>query len=146
MSIMTPALNQVQIVDSAGNIVGTIGANGTVTTGSSIKVEFGLPTADSLTEAIIDHSTLGDNTIVAGTALQTIRVFRIFFVCDAPVNVIIKDGASTALTGTMILQSGATVVLDLCGQPWFTTSAGNAFVINLSSAVGIRGRCYYTKS
>lgn len=110
-----------------------------------MPMRFQRPATSGLTEAIIDTATSGDNTIVAGVSAQTIRVFRLFLVCDADVTVTVKDGASTALTGAIAMKAGGAIVLDFDGEPWFTTSAAEDFVIALSAAVGIRGRCYYTQ-
>lgn len=109
-------------------------------------VVFQRPTVSDLTEVKIDVAASGDNTIIAGIGGQTVRVFKLFFVCDAAVNVVLKDGAATALTGTMVMSAGGAIVLDFDGEPWCTTGIGNAFVINLSAAVGVRGRAYYRQS
>lgn len=103
-------------------------------------------TTDGLTEAIINFAASGDNTIVAGTASQTVRVYRIFFVVAAATNILIKDGAGTNLTGAMSFSQNGSFTLDLTSNPWFVTSGGNAFIINSSNAVQISGRAYYTKS
>lgn len=132
--------------DPTGSTTQPVSGTVTVTPSGTQTVVFQRPTASDLTEAIVDAASSGDNTIVAGTGGQTIRVFKLFFVTDAAVNATIEDGAGGNLTGTMVLRAGAAVVLDFDGEPWFTTASGGAFVINLSSAVGIRGRVYYTKS
>lgn len=109
-------------------------------------VRFQVPTSTDLTEIIVDAAGAGDNTIISGVAAQTIRIWKIFFVCDADVSVLFKDGAGINLTGLVAMKANGSVVLDFDGEPWFTASAGNAFIINLSGAFGIRGRCYYSQS
>jgi hypothetical protein len=125
-------------VDASGQLVLSATAGSTVA--------FQRPTVSDLSEVIINAAASGNNTIVAGIAAQTVRLFKLFLVCDAAVNLIMRDGAATNLTGTMVMLAGGAIVLDFDGEPWFTTSASNAFVINLSAAVGIRGRAYYTQS
>lgn len=106
-----------------------------------------LSTTARTTRAKIDAAASGDNTLIAGLGGQTIRVFKMFFVCDSAVDLYFRDGtAGTALTGTMKMGPGGAFTLDLDDDPWFVTSASNAFVVNLSAAVGIRGRIYYTQS
>lgn len=100
-----------------------------------------------LSSAKIDHAAAGENAVIAGVAAQTSRIHRMFFKCDSAVNIFFKDAAGgTALTGTMIFAAGDSFVLDFDGEPWFETAVAGAFIINLSVAVGIRGRIYYKQS
>lgn len=97
------------------------------------------------TELAVSFAGSGDNTVVSATALQTVKVYRLLLVCASAVAVTIKDGAGTSLTGAMTL--GA-LVLDQqpIATPWFTTASGNAFVVNLGSAVQCSGKVSYVKS
>lgn len=95
-------------------------------------------------EVIINHSAAGDNIIVPAVGTRTIRVFRMFFVCDNDVLITIKNGP-IALTGAMSMLAHGSFVLDCDYLHWFDTTIGNDFIINLSGAVGIRGRAYYTQ-
>jgi hypothetical protein len=103
------------------------------------------PTTTPLTNAAISFSSSGDNTVVSGTGGQTIRVHRMVFVVTSAVNVTVKDGASTSLTGAMPMTAYGGVALDLSDTPWFVTASGNALVINLSAAVQVSGFIQYTK-
>lgn len=101
------------------------------------------PSATTLLSATIDINTSGDNTIIAGVALQVIRVFRIFVVAPSSVVVTPKNGtAGTGFTGPLTLGS---FVLDFDGEAWFTCSTGNNFVLNLGTAVQVSGRVFYTQ-
>lgn len=99
-------------------------------------------------EAIINHAAAGDNTIIAAVPGKAIRVYRLFLVCDADMLLTFKDGAAIALSGAMEMKESGAIVFDITDggtpQPWFTTTVGNAFVINTTGGTGIRGRCYYT--
>ena len=98
----------------------------------------------SLSSVSIDASAAGDNTLIAGVEGQVIRVFKIFAAAASSVQVTLKDGAGGApFTGPMPL--GA-FVLDFDSEPWFVTSAGNGFVLNLGASVQISGKVYYTQS
>lgn len=110
--------------------------HGIVITGSSTS---------PFTEAAINFSSTSDNDVVAATANQTIRVFRLFFIASADTTITIKDG-STALTGAITLFAGGAFVLDYQDLAWFCTSAGNAFVISQTGTAQISGRIYYQKS
>lgn len=100
----------------------------------------------TLTGAVINASSSGDNTLVSGTTSQTVRVYRLLLTAAGNVNVKFKDGASTDLTAALTLQAGGAIVLDFDTEPWFVTSAGNGFVLNLSAAVQVSGRVWYVKN
>jgi hypothetical protein len=106
-----------------------------------------LPLTNTTTSVNINASTNGNNTLVAGVAGKTVRVFKVALVFSAGGTVIFQDGNSTALSGPFILNAGATIVLDMdITNPWFLTSSGNAFVINLSGGAVVGGVLYYTQS
>lgn len=129
------------VLTAAGALIGA--------TGNALDINqksFTAPTAAALTGASISASSSGDNTLVSGTASQTVRVHRLLLVAAADCTITFKDGASTSLTGAITLKAGGAIVLDLSADPWFVTSSGNGFVANLSGAVQISGRIYYTKS
>jgi len=128
----------------------SIGDDGFATDASlvaPVPVAMGAQKVSDYSEVAINCSTSGDNTIVTGTAGQTIRVFAFFFVVNAPVNIKWKDGAAADFHPVLpFLAQGASWEKDPMGRPWFTTQTGNALVLNLSAAVQVSGRCYYTKS
>ena len=95
--------------------------------------------------AVLNASASGDNIAVAAVAGQNIKVWKVWLTAAGAVNAVFKDGASTALSGNLILPaagSGFTLFYD--GSPHWITSPGNAFIINLSGAVAISGEIYYT--
>jgi len=94
----------------------------------------------------IQLAASGDNTIIAGTANQGISVFRLKLVANAAVTASIKDGA-TVLWGPAALATGVPCDWHWAfnNEPWFVTSAGNALVLNLSSAVAVSVRGTYVK-
>jgi hypothetical protein len=106
-----------------------------------------LPTAVTISSANINANANGNNTLIAGIVGKTIRIFKVALVFSAGGVVIFQDGGSTALTGSMSLYTGATMVLDMdVTNPWFLTSSGNSFVINLSGGASVGGVIYYTQS
>lgn len=106
---------------------------------------FTVPKVSQLAEAKIDFSGVGDNVLIAGVALQTIRVFRLFFVVGADMSLTFKD-AATALTGAIPMLANGSFILDFQGDPWFTTAAGDDFILNASVGGQVSGRIYYTQS
>ena len=94
-----------------------------------------------LQTAIIADIT-GNNTVIPAVSGQIIHVYKMFCTTiNATASVVFQNGA-TALTGTM--EVGA-LTFDYDGEPWFTTSAGNAFIINIYPARQLSGRIYYTQ-
>lgn len=105
-------------------------------------------TTKALTNASISASSSGENTLVSGTAAQTIRVHRIVLVAASAVSVSFKDAASgTSLTGAMPLTANGAMVLEASGgEPLFVSATAGAFILNLSAAVTVTGFIQYTKS
>lgn len=97
------------------------------------------------TRAAINAASSGDNTLVAGTGGQTIRVHKLFLVTSGAVNIKFRS-AATDFHPALPLQSGGSFVLDFDGDPWFVTTPADALVLNLSAAVQVSGVLYYTKS
>ena len=98
---------------------------------------------DHLVPVAINISSSGDNMMVAGVAGQVIRIFKIFFITAAVVNVTFKDGAGNALTGPMPFVANMGMVLDFDTKTWVTTALGTSFIINLSSGVQVSGALQY---
>lgn len=92
--------------------------------------------------AAIDAASSGANTLIAGAAGKTIRVYRIVFSL-ASGTIIFKDG-STALSGAMTLTS--LVLESQNDEPLFVTTAGSHFVATLSGANQLSGTIWYTQS
>lgn len=117
-----------------------------IASGVAQVVSLAFPAASATSRAAISTATSGDNTIVAGVAAKTVRIHKLIITSVAsPVTILFKDGASTTLL-TWVAPTNGGIVLDFDGEPWFITTAANAFVINLSAAVQIYGRCYFTQS
>ena len=99
-----------------------------------------------LLEAIVDHDSFGANVIVPGIPGKTILVYSIFFVMGEDSLVTFKSGLLVELTGSMNMKAAGSIVLDYNRRPWFRCADGEDFVIDLTVAVSIDGRCYYTQS
>jgi hypothetical protein len=125
-------------------VIPSVIVSGTVAvsvSGGTSKVEF--RTDDTqLQSTSINASSSGDNIVISGVVGKIIKVFRIFAIASASVQVTLKDGASTALTGPLTLGSFA---LDFDAEPWFIGTVGNGFILNLGSSAQVSGRVYYTQ-
>ena len=98
-----------------------------------------------ITNAVIDFSGSGANTIVAGVAGKKIYIFRLYFILGGASNLTFKDG-STALTGAMPFLANGYMVLDPTLVPWHECASGDAFIINSSNAVQVSGAIGYVQS
>ena len=100
------------------------------------------------TRASISFSASGDNTLVAGIASKIVRVYRIFLVVSAATNLTFVDGTpgGTNFDGALAMSANGGLTLDFSEEPWFVTSAGNAFVLNQSGSAQIGGCIYYQQS
>lgn len=135
----TPAVGQTTM---AGSSPVTIASNQ-----SAVASKFDTPTTNPLTAAVINFSATGENTTIAGTASQTIRVFKLFLVVSTATAITIKDAAGgTALTGAMSLAANGGLALDVSDSPWFITASSGAFIISQSGTAQVSGAVYYTKS
>lgn len=92
------------------------------------------------TQAAISCASSGNNTLIAAVSSKSIRVYQIMFTL-ASGTVTFRDGASTDLSGALNAIAG--VLDDPLGNPIFITTAGNAFVANLSGANQLSGVIYY---
>lgn len=104
------------------------------------------PTATAfLTQIGVNQTTAGDLTIIPGVAGKTIRVYRVFLMSAVSGSLTPKDGA-TVFCGPLPFAANGGLIMDFDGEPWFTCTPGNAFVINMSVAGQLSGRVGYTVS
>lgn len=91
----------------------------------------------------IEADGSGDNTIIAAPTKGHIEIDHIYFVADDAVDVVLKNGASAAMTGPMEYGASGTFAFDNTNQNPIELSEATAFIINLSAAVGINGWVVY---
>lgn len=94
--------------------------------------------------APINISATGDNVVIAAQAGQRITVYKLWFQLGGTSALTFKDGASTNFAPSITLNAAATFTQPSDGEPWFVTTAGNAFMINLSVGAQMSGMIYYT--
>jgi hypothetical protein len=105
------------------------------------------PLSTDLTEAAINAAASGNNTLIAaGGASNKIRIYKLFLVVNGgAVNLKFQDGAAgTDFFPVLPFSDKQAWVLDYDGRPWFTGSANTLFNMNLSAAIQVSGRIYYT--
>mgnify|MGYP001576238174 CR=1 FL=1 len=124
---------------------GSDGVAADISPTSPLAVRPGHPSTGFLTNASLSFATSGNNTLVAATASQTTRVFRIVLVFEGAVGIKFISG-STDQTGVMKMKDGGSIVLDFDGEPWFVTGSNEAFIANLDAAINVRGFIQYEKT
>lgn len=103
----------------------------------------------SVKYAVINSSSLGDNTVVAAVSGKKIRVVGYSTAAAGTVTVTWKSGASTSISGPMPMVaagSGQGVVgSGTYMAEWgvMETGVGQALVLNLSAAVAVGGHLVY---
>lgn len=95
--------------------------------------------------AVIDHASSGDNTLVAAVTGKHIRVHSLFLVAAGAVTVRFESGASgTALTGQMTMAANGVLVLPFNPAGWFETAASQLLNLELGGAVSVDGVLNYS--
>lgn len=124
----------------AGGVESVQGVSG----GTPIAVSTGLQSTSPYTVAAVSVSSSGDNTIIAAVAAKTSKVYRLVVTAASPVDIAIKD--DTTVLGTF--QNVVSLTLeDTSGNPLFAQAVANKnFILNLSSAVAVKGTVWYVNS
>lgn len=101
------------------NVVKWFSGSGSGTSADPYALALGapsLPTVAQLTYASISASSSGDNTVIAGTTGQTIRIYALVInYAASPVTILFKNGASTTLMTQPLNTYGAVVLAHPCG-------------------------------
>lgn len=95
--------------------------------------------------AAISASSSGDNTIVAAVTSKKIRVLRWSLSANGAVNAKWKSATAGDITGLRYLQQYGGGGGTLCEIGHFETTAGEALVLNLSTAVAVGGDLTYVE-
>lgn len=127
--------------------IGGDGATSPVVVGNPLPVQHQLLATD-LTEVAINCAASGDNSIVALTAGQIIRVWAFWLkVNGSGVGVNLKWRSATSdLHPALPFNDKDGWVMSFMSRPWFTCVVAEALQLNLSAAIQVSGRLYYTKS
>jgi hypothetical protein len=92
----------------------------------------------------------GDNQVLAGVALQTIKVYGVLlYATAAAVNIKLTDGpGGTSFHGVAIplLSQGASWFMPIHGNPYWTGTVANALTLNLSAAQNVSGCIWVIQS
>ena len=104
-----------------------------------------MPLGTPLLSATIDIATVADHDIVAAVSAKKVYVFGMWLWSNGIVTITITDEDTANLAGDMDLVAQSSLEWPLREEPWFTTTAGNAFSITLAQAIRVSGRVYYVQ-
>jgi hypothetical protein len=88
----------------------------------------------------------GNQQLVAGVALQSVRLYRGIFSVDNSTVLQWTDGPGGAVLFAANLTPGGSVTFQASGISWFNTSAGNALTLHSSLACNVYGGFGYVQS
>lgn len=126
--------------------IGGDGVSTPVIITSPLPVQHQLNTTD-LTEVALNIAASGDNQIVALTAGQIIRVWAFWLKVNGAAGVSLKfRSAANDLHPALPFNDKDGWVMSFMSRPWFTCTIAEALQINLSAAIQVSGRIYYTKA
>lgn len=95
--------------------------------------------------APINATLSGDNTLVALVASTIIRLVSITLSASGQVNAKFKSGAGTDISGLLYFDTRGGLVNPEASRGLLQTAAGEALVLNLSSAVTVGGFLSYVE-
>lgn len=125
-------------------------ASVTLTSGTAAlgTVAPSVKTTSSLTNVVVSSSSSGENTLVSGTASQTIRVFRGTLQTLSSAVLSIMDATAGTTLAQFSMNPSGSINFDSfeSGEPTFVTASSGALIVNLDTAVKLRGFVQYTKS
>jgi len=129
----------------SGNVIG-VNANVLALPANATTIP-GNPISSNYSTAVINFSSSGDNTIIAGVSSQTIRVYKIQFTVAGATNVKFGDTTVTYTSGAYVLTGNGSVYSDwMNGELVDKTASGKGYLINSSNAVSVQGKVWYTQS
>lgn len=112
-----------------------------------VKVDPGIEgfALGDLTEVAINVASSGDNSIVAATAAQIIRVWAFWFKVNGGAVNLKWRSAANDLHPALPFNDREGWVMPLMLRPWLTCTVAEALNLNLSAAIQVSGRLYFTK-
>lgn len=89
----------------------------------------------------------GDNQqLVAGVALESVKLYRGMFSVDSPTILTWTDGPGGTVLFAANLTAGGSATFQASGIAWFNTSAGNDLTLHSSAACNVYGGFGYAQS
>lgn len=104
-----------------------------------------IPGSTLLSAATVNISTATTTELVAATASQIIRVYRMVLVIGAADNLTFKSASTSLQGGALVFPAGGAITLDYTGDPWFTCTVSEALNLTTTTTAQVSGVVYYTK-
>jgi hypothetical protein len=131
-------------VDSSGNLLVSLGTLLSATTGDHVGIGPVVPGAGTLSYALVDTATSGDQTIISGTGGQTIKIHSIEYWMNADNNIIVKCASTTKVPVQNFLANTG-VMRGTQADPYWSCADGEAFILNLSASQQVSGGVWYVQ-
>jgi hypothetical protein len=129
------------------NILGTVSHPLQVAqAGGGSSVTLSANTTYIFTRVLVNITTSGSTTVIAGVGGQTLRIYRFVLVFGTAVTVTLQDTAANTLFPATMLVTNSTMQGEFDTQPKFPIALGNGFIINLGSTSTVTGFIDYTQS
>lgn len=152
---VTPGSGKSIAVDTVSSIEHQLvkmeyGADGVATMVEDIAplpTKLGTPTTANLSSGQVNANSSGANVILAGTAAQTIRLFKFFIQNTGAGSITVRWRSGTNdFHPDITLASGGSWIMDFDSEPWFITNAAEDLILYTSGTGPVVGRFYYKKS
>lgn len=100
-----------------------------------------------LTKVTVNISTATTTALIAGTASQNVRVYKVVLNFGAAQTLdIIGSGGTSLVGGAMSFGANGGLVLDFDGEPWWTTPTAEGLSLITTTTGVVRGTVYYIKA
>lgn len=100
-----------------------------------------------LTKQTVNITSGTSTAVIAGTAAQFVRVYRIMLNFAATQTLDIRSSGGTSLVGAaMSFGANGGLVLDFDGEPWLTTLTGEGLTLVTTTTGAVNGVVYYVKA
>lgn len=101
----------------------------------------------ALTRQTVNISTATTTAVIAGTASQFVRVYKIQLYASIAQTVDIKSSGGTSLSGGPIsLGANSSLILNMDGEPWFVTVVAEGLSFTTTTVGALTGVVHYTKA
>lgn len=146
-------IDGVQVTTAQGTVQRQVAAIGDPTTGgnylgidSSGNAQIRIaPAPASLLTPFVINSTSTAIQLCAGSSGLTVKLHRLILFVSVPTNITFQN-ASTPLSGPIPLSYNGSIILDISGDPWYTTSSGSALNLGNSAGAQVSGTAWYVQS
>lgn len=137
------------------NLLGLVALSGELPSGTNLLGRVAAaPSTDALMAgataltprfAAVSAAASGENTVLAAQSGKRLRVLAYTLVAEGPVAAQWRSGSGAALSGAMALCTNGSLSPAFCPAGLLETGVGEALLLHLSAASGVRGHVTYVE-